>query len=342
MIGISVYLSDEAAEERILRASSSGIKLAFTSLHIPEESAYSREHVSHLLSIFKRDGFEVFADVSKNTTALLGLSHLEELKELGVTALRLDDGFTAEEMVTLSRHFQIAINASTVGERELREWTSNGLETGNMIAWHNFYPKPETGLDQDYFMKQQRLFEALDIPVYAFIPGDEEKRGPLYKGLPTLEDHRDQNPYTSALQLRHCGVQGVFIGDPGCSQELLRKLADYDQGNVIELSYEGRGEIKGEYQLRPDPGRDVYRLLETRTNGDVPPSNTVERPRGTITQDNNLYGRYKGEMQIVRNDLEKNPAVNLVGRIREEDLDLLELLEPGQKIRLIRGTDPSL
>lgn len=342
MIGISVYLSDEAAEERILRASSSGIKLAFTSLHIPEESVYSREHVSHLLSIFKRDGFEVFADVSKNTPSFLGLSHLEELKELGVTALRLDDGFTAEEMVTLSRHFQIAINASTVGQRELREWTSSGLETGNMIAWHNFYPKPETGLDQDYFMKQQRLFEALDIPVYAFIPGDEEKRGPLYKGLPTLEDHRDQNLYTSALQLRHCGVQGVFIGDPGCSQELLRKLADYDQENVIELSYEGRGEIKGEYQLRPDPGRDVYRLLETRTNGDVPPSNTVERPRGTITQDNSLYGRYKGEMQIVRNDLEKNPAVNVVGRIREEDLDLLELLEPGQKIRLIRGTDLSM
>ncbi|WRP06213.1 MupG family TIM beta-alpha barrel fold protein [Rossellomorea aquimaris] len=342
MIGISVYLSDEAAEERILRASSSGMKLAFTSLHIPEESEYSREHVGHLLSIFKREGFEVFADVSRNTPTLLGLSRFEELKDLGVTALRLDDGFTAEEMVALSHHFQIAINASTVGRKELQEWTSSGLETGNMIAWHNFYPKPETGLDQDYFMKQQRLFEASDIPVYAFIPGDDEKRGPVYKGLPTLEDHRDQNPYTSAIQLRHWGVQGVFIGDPGCSQELIRKLMDYDQENVMELAYEGSGEIEGEYQLRPDPGRDVYRLLETRTNGDVLPSNTVERPRGTITRDNDLYGRYKGEMQIVRKNLEKNPAVNTVGRIRDEDLDLLELLEPGQKIRLIRGTGHSL
>jgi len=339
MIGISVYLSDEGAEVRILRASSSGIKLAFTSLHIPEESAYSRKHVSYLLSIFQREGFEVFADVSKNTPSILGLSRFEELKELGVTALRLDDGFTAEEMVALSRYFQIAINASTVVARELQEWISSGLETGNMIAWHNFYPKPETGLDQDYFMKQQKLFEALDIPVYAFIPGDEGKRGPLYKGLPTLEDHRDQNPYTSAIQLRHCGVQGVFIGDPECSQELLRKLVDHDQENVMELSYDGGGEMEGEYQLRPDPGRDVYRLLETRTNGDVPPSNTVERPRGTITRDNDWYGRYKGEMQIVRKNLEKNPAVNVVGKIRDEDLDLLELLEPGQKIRLIRGTD---
>ncbi|MGM0854961.1 MAG: MupG family TIM beta-alpha barrel fold protein [Bacillota bacterium] len=342
MIGISVYLSDEAAEERILRASSLGINLAFTSLHIPEESAFSREHVGHLLSIFKSEGFEVFADVSKNTSSFLGLDSFEELKELGVTALRLDDGFTVEEMLALSQHFQIAINASTVGERELQEWTSSGLETGSMVAWHNFYPKPETGLDQDYYKKQQKLFEALDIPVYAFIPGDEEKRGPLYKGLPTLEDHRDQNPYWSAIQLRRWGVQGVFIGDPGCSQELLRKLMDYNQENVMELAYEGGGEIEGEYQLRPDPGRDVYRFLDTRASHDVPPSNTVERPRGTITQDNDLYGRYKGEMQIVRNDLEKNPAVNVVGRIREEDLGLLELLEPGQKIRLIRvirGTD---
>ncbi|WP_044338453.1 MupG family TIM beta-alpha barrel fold protein [Rossellomorea aquimaris] len=341
MIGISVYLSDEGAEESILRASSLGIKLAFTSLHIPEESAYSSEHVRHLLSIFKREGFEVFADVSKNTPSFLGLSHLEELKELGVSALRLDDGFTAEELVDLSRHFQIAINASTVGERELLEWTSSGLETRNMIAWHNFYPKPETGLDQDYFMRQQRLFGALDIPVYAFIPGDEGKRGPLYKGLPTLEDHRDRNPYTSAIQLRHLGVQGVFIGDPEWSQELLRKLVDHDQENVMELSYDGLGEMEGEYQLRPDPGRDVYRLLDTRKSQDVPPSNTVERPRGTITQDNDLYGRYKGEMQIVRNDLEKNPAVNVIGRISEKDLDLLELMDPGQKIRLTRGTDLS-
>ncbi|MFC7786044.1 MupG family TIM beta-alpha barrel fold protein [Rossellomorea sp. GCM10028870] len=341
MIGISVYLSDEGAEERILRASSLGIKLAFTSLHIPEESVYSREHVRHLLSIFQREGFEVFADVSKNTPSFLGLDSFEELKGLGLTALRLDDGFTAEEMVALSHHFQIAINASTVEERELKDWIDSGLETGSMIAWHNFYPKPETGLDRAYFMKQQRLFEAINIPVYAFIPGDDEKRGPLYKGLPTLEDHRDQNPFVSAIQLRYWGVQGVFIGDPGCSQELLRKLADVDQENVLELSYEGGVEMEGQYQLRPDPGRDVYRLLDTRKSHDVPPSNTVERPRGTITQDNALYGRYKGEMQIVRNDLEKNPAVNVIGSILEKDLELLELVEPGQKIRLMRGTDLS-
>jgi uncharacterized protein len=339
MIGISVYLSDEDAEERILRASSLGVKLAFTSLHIPEESGVSPKRVSDLLSLFKKEGFEVFADVSKKTPAMLGFHHFEELKELGVTSLRLDDGFTTEEMFDLSRHFRIAINASTVGEEELQRWIDCGLETGNMIAWHNFYPKPETGLDEKYFLAQQNLYDTLSIPVYAFIPGDEDKRGPLNLGLPTLEDHRSQSPYVSAVQLKRWGVTGVFVGDPGCSKELLQKLVRFDREDVIELSYSGSDEIEGEYQLRPDPGRDVFRLLDTRTNRDIPPTNTVERPRGTITQDNDLYGRYRGEFQIVGHDLISNPAVNVMGRVCEQDLHLIELLHPGQKIRMGRGAD---
>ncbi|MGG3912776.1 MupG family TIM beta-alpha barrel fold protein [Rossellomorea vietnamensis] len=336
MIGISVYLSDEDAEARILRASASGVKLAFTSLHIPDESGINTERVRGLLSLFKREGFQVFADVSKKTPAMLGLHHFEELKELGVTSLRLDDGFTTDEMLGLSRQFQIAINASTVGEKELQRWIDCGLETGNMISWHNFYPKPETGLDEEYFLKQQDLYDGLGIPVYAFIPGDEKKRGPLHLGLPTLEDHRGQSPYVSAVQLKRWGVTGIFVGDPGCSEELLGKLVRFDQEEVIELSYRGSGEIEGEYQLRPDPGRDVFRLLDTRTESEIPPQHTGERPRGTITQDNDLYGRYKGEMQIVRRDLESNPAVNVAGRIRTEYLDLMELFEAAQRIVIKR------
>ncbi|WP_406686167.1 MupG family TIM beta-alpha barrel fold protein [Rossellomorea vietnamensis] len=336
MIGISVYLSDEDAEERILHASSSGVKLAFTSLHIPEESGISPQRVRNLLSLFKREGFQVFADVSKKTPAILGLRHFEELKELGVTSLRLDDGFTTDEMLELSRQFRIAINASTVGEKELQRWIDCGLETGSMIAWHNFYPKPETGLDEEYFLKQQHLYDTLGIPVYAFIPGDEKKRGPLHLGLPTLEDHRGQSPYVSAVQLKRWGVTGVFVGDPGCSEELLGKLVRFDQEEIIELSYSGSGEIEGEYGLRPDPGRDVFRLLDTRMDNGVPPLNNVKRPRGTITQDNDLYGRYRGEMQIVRRDLQSDPKVNVIGRISAEHLNLIELFASGQRIEIKR------
>lgn len=128
---------------------------------------------------FKREGIEVFADISKHTLPLLGLGRFEELKEWGVSSVRLDDDFTAGEVLALSRHFRIAVNASTVGEAELREWLDSGMKPGDMIAWHNFYPKPVTGLDQAYFLEQQDRFKSLGIPIYAFIPGDGEKRGPV-------------------------------------------------------------------------------------------------------------------------------------------------------------------
>ncbi|MFY4774180.1 MupG family TIM beta-alpha barrel fold protein [Metabacillus sp. RGM 3146] len=38
MIGFSFYLSDQNAEKRIKDAGNKGVKQAFTSLHIPEES----------------------------------------------------------------------------------------------------------------------------------------------------------------------------------------------------------------------------------------------------------------------------------------------------------------
>ncbi len=211
-----------------------------------------------------------------------------------------------------------------------------GLEPENMIAWHNFYPKPETGLDKEYFLEKQALYDELGIPVYAFIPGEENKRGPLYQGLPTLEDHRNQSPYISAVQLNRWGVSGVFVGDPGCCKELLQRLVRFDQKKVIELTYEGTVEIEGEYQLRPDSGRDVFRMLDTRTDSNVPPTNTFRRKKGTITQDNDLYGRYKGELQIVRHNLERNPAVNVVGRICTEHRGLIELFQPGQWISICR------
>ncbi|MBM7587758.1 hypothetical protein JOC86_004332 [Bacillus pakistanensis] len=332
MIGISVYLSDDSAEKQILRAAELGIRNAFTSFHIPEESGTLVDKARKLLSLFNDNGFDVYADVSHKTPEVLGVSSLKALKELGVKAIRLDDEFTPEEVVNLSKSFTLAINASTLSLREVREWLNIGLDPENLIAWHNFYPRPETGLDYASFIVQQKMFDELKIPVYAFIPGDREKRGPLFKGLPTLEDHRSTNPYLSAIELNSLGVKGIFIGDPDFSNELLGKLTRFDHEDLIELGYTGDAELEGDYQLRPDPGRDVLRLLDTRTKENVTPRNTFERHRGTITQDNDEYGRYRGEIQLVKRNLKADSAVNVIGKINESDLPLLDLMNPGQKI----------
>jgi len=113
----------------------------------------------------------------------------------------------------------------------------------------------------------------------------------------------------------------------------LHHLHELDADGIITLSYEGAGEVEGDYVLRPDPGRDVLRIMNTRTAAGVSPEACIERSPGAITMDNDDYGRYRGEMGIVLHPLEADPSVNVMGWIHERHMPLLALLKPSQRIR---------
>ncbi|MCM3569807.1 MupG family TIM beta-alpha barrel fold protein [Neobacillus mesonae] len=332
MIGISFYLNDPLAKERIALAGKKGVKRAFTSLHIPEESGDLAERAKLLLQAAKEAGIEVYADVSRRTPDHLGIENLFYLKKLGVMGLRLDDGFDEDQIISLAKQFKIALNASVLFEDELQRLFAAGLKPGQLIAWHNFYPRPDTGLSEAFFQSQTDLFNKYGIPVSAYIPGNTEKRGPLFSGLPTLEKHRAANPFLAAVEIFHAGVKDVYIGDPGFSEALLERLMEYSQ-NCAVIRIEGFQE--GEFQLRPDLSRDVLRLMNTRSSAHVPPEQTDARFKGTITRDNDLYGRYRGEVQITLRDLPADPRVNVVGKVVEEDLPLLTYLKPCHQIKFI-------
>ncbi|MFP5106887.1 MupG family TIM beta-alpha barrel fold protein [Neobacillus sp. C211] len=334
MIGISFYLNDPLAEERIRFAGKMGVRRAFTSLHIPEEAGDLAGRAKSLLKAAKEAGIEVYADVSARTPAHLGLKSLSALKSLGVIGLRLDDFFENDTILTLAKEFKLALNASILFEKDVDALLEGGLEAGQLLAWHNFYPRRETGLSESFFESQNELFRRYGIPVSAYIPGDGEKRGPLFEGLPTLEAHREVDPYLAALELFRAGVVDVYIGDPEVSEELLSKLMELDRFGRVSLRVEGFQE--GEFRLRPDFSRDVLRLMDTRSSGSVVAENTVARPVGTITRDNDHYGRYRGEVQITRHDLPSDKRVNVVGRVVEADLPLLSFLQPGHIVKLIR------
>jgi hypothetical protein len=333
LIGISFYLNDPLAEERIELAGKMGVKRAFTSLHIPEESGDLAGRAKSLLKAAKEAGIEVYADVSEKTPAHLGLESLSSLKSLGVSGVRLDDFFANETILNLSKEFKLALNASIMFEEDVRALLEGGLEPSQLLAWHNFYPRRETGLSHSFFQSQNELFRRYGIPVSAYIPGDGEKRGPLFEGLPTLEVHREIDPYQAALELIRAGVDDVYIGDPEVSEELLSRLMELDCFGRVSLRVEGFQE--GEFQLRPDFSRDVLRLMDTRSSGSVVAENTVARPIGSITIDNDRYGRYRGEVQITLHDLPADERVNVAGRIVEADLPLLSLLQPGQTVKLV-------
>lgn len=356
MLGISVYLSKENErfnEEWIENASQQGFTSIFTSLHIPEEdpSAY-KELLYKVAQAAKRSKMDLNVDISPKSLSYLNLktSETENLLEWGITGLRVDYGFSIEEIVQLSNKMKVSLNASTLTQSFLEELIDKGLNINNAEAAHNFYPRPETGLSKEYFIGKNKFLKKYGIKVSAFIPGDGIKRQPLFCGLPTLEEHRNQDLIYSYLELTlDCNVDFVYIGDISLSEETLRRFAII-KDSKIPIRYSGKinefEEIYN-YLLQPrsnrlDPSAKVIRLADSRTDLqkeiDLKPNHCVERVTGSITIDNELYGRYSGEIHITLEDLPLDPKVNVIGYVIEEDIPLLKFVRGGTTILLQKVT----
>ncbi|WP_153051970.1 MupG family TIM beta-alpha barrel fold protein, partial [Streptococcus suis] len=73
------------------------------------------------------------------------------------------------------------------------------------------------------------------IKVITFIPGDN-KRFPLFEGLPTVEEHRASHPIQSALDcMMYCESDYVCIGDNALSSASLERFSYLTKG-IIALS----------------------------------------------------------------------------------------------------------
>ena len=150
--GISLYFSNgvEKNEAMIRKAQNAGIRYAFTSMHIPEETGIDyKADARKLLGQCRDAGINLIVDVSPVTLEKLGCTSFEELLALGITYIRLDFGFTAEETVALSEKFHIVFNASTISQEDIQNWRAAGADFTRFAACHNYYPKPYTGLSLD-------------------------------------------------------------------------------------------------------------------------------------------------------------------------------------------------
>ena len=77
-------------------------------------------------------------------------------------ALRIDYGFDRQEMISLTEKMPIVLNASTVTAGDAAEIAAKGRE---VFAMHNFYPRPETGLDEEYLMETTKRLQAAGLKV---------------------------------------------------------------------------------------------------------------------------------------------------------------------------------
>lgn len=343
MKGLSIYLSEPITDETsewLQRMSAVGFTSLFTSLHIPEDdSSLYVERLQALGRVAKTLGYELVADIAPASLATLGKTWetAATLTDWGVTGLRLDYGISPQQIATLSNQMMVALNASTLTADELTEMKAHGLQLERTEAWHNFYPRPETGLDRTWFDEKNAWLQAQGLRVQAFIPGDGTLRGPLFETLPTLEDHRGVAPFASYLDLK-ATVDRILVGDPRLAEATIRQFeAEQDGIIVLRAVANGQQAQRDTETNRFDPARDVIRSVESRMSPstiDLTPQDRSARPLGTITIDNERYGRYAGEVQITKRNLPADERVNVLGRVVEADQPLIAQLGPGSKFRI--------
>jgi uncharacterized protein len=344
MLGYSVYVSTwDTMQDKLSSRVSEG-SFVFTSLHIEEEiqrDDYSLK-VDEMLRFLKKAGYKILADVSKRTLTALSFTSFKALKEAyDIDAFRLDFGFSHEEMCELSTICTVCVNAS-MSDSIIKDLQTHAKYP--LLAMHNFYPREDTGLDLEQMIAKNKPFEALNIPVLAFIPSDIMKRGPMFEGLPTCEIHRYSNPLSNLMQLMQLGVQGVVVGDGVLSQKQTEYCLDFLQHGIVNLEVSLDESYHYLYNqvmtIRSDSPSMVCRILESRlyaTAGQIiKPMNNIERTCGSITIDNEQYLRYSGEIQILKKAFKADHRVNVIGHVSVHSLDTLAHCYGDMKIRWVK------
>lgn len=313
----SVYATDTPdIRGAVLEQATDAGSALFTSLHMPETTDLAdwlawmgRAHAVH--------GATFWADISPATFDHLGHGpdDVDRLTRCGIVGLRLDFGYGPLEMarIATASGLPIAVNASTITADELdATLAALGPTRGPaLVGWHNFYPRPGTGLAAEDLVAQSRLFTERGLEVVAFVAGDTGHRAPLHRGLPTLESHRHRNTYACALDLDRL-VPGIAVA---CAEGTVLPRHLRWTGDALPASSttpailtlpivdvaDGCQWLFDEWELRRERSTTSRRLLGTRgrplPHGAVP-ADVMEA--GSVQMD--TLGRYAGEVSLFTAD----------------------------------------
>ncbi|KRN98762.1 MupG family TIM beta-alpha barrel fold protein [Companilactobacillus kimchiensis] len=347
MLGFSAYLHSSFQKkdlEMFNQFVKAGFKGVFTSINLPEDDPQVLlDNLKRLGQLCFDNGLELTLDISSVAMKRLNLNLDRDLaifKKLHVTMLRIDDGISIQRIARLSLGMKVALNASTIEQTEIDELTAAKANFANLEAWHNYYPRENTGLDGAWFKEKNQWLKANNFKVMAFVPGDKNLRAPVYKGLPTLEAHRYENPLAAAIDMKEYGADRIYIGDSALKASTFEQFRNYFIKNVLQIRAQfdhAPSYITDVLHQRADVSRDVVRLREGRplNKTEIRPTNSGLRKRGSITLDNELSGRYQGELQLVKYQLPADSTVNVIGQIDEKDISLLKYCVANQAIQLI-------
>ncbi|WP_182200665.1 DUF871 domain-containing protein [Paraliobacillus salinarum] len=352
-LGISIYPNHSNVEEDInyiKKASDYGFSRIFTCLlSVDENKDQIIDDFKQSITFAKECGMEVICDISPRIFNELDISYndLSFFEDLGVDGIRLDLGYTGNEEAQMTYNpydLYIEINMSNA-TNYLENIMSYRPNNQKLIGCHNFYPHNYSGLSYDFFIACSEKFKKHGLRTAAFVSSHSASFGPwpIMEGLPTLEMHRELPIDVQAKHLFATGlIDDVIISNCYASEEemlALRKInrekitlnilleeatTSLEKKIVLEEPHFYRGDVS-EYMIRSTQSRVKYK------GEDFPPHGTRDIKRGDIMIENDLYRQYKGELQIALKDMKNSGKTNVVGRIKEEEIFLLDYFKPWDK-----------
>ncbi len=368
-LGISIYMEKVDVATNIAyieKAAKHGFKRIFTCLMSAQGT--KEEMLANLQAItdaaHKYD-MEVFVDVGPTILEKYGINiggslislftgrknDLQFFVDAGVDGIRIDQGSTGMEEAFLTHNtdkLKIEINMSM--DTHFLDLIMDFLPNKDYLyGCHNFYPRGYSGLDWEHFDKTTKHFDKYGLRKAAFITSQVAEFGPwpANDGLPTLEMHRRLPIDVQAKHMIAYGlIDDIMISNCFPSEEELKVLGELDLDTVAldvvqvegapayaeNIMYQMMHIFRGDATNKGYAVRSMTRFLHKKT--DIPAFNTVDIKRGDIIVDNNEYGQYKGEMQIALKDMKNDGRTNVIGRIREEEIFILDYIKPWQKFTL--------
>lgn len=353
MLGISIY-PDKATQQEIFDyidlASKYGFGRIFTCLlSVEGDQKQIIDEFTSMIKYANERNMEVYLDVAPHVFESLGLKpgELKFFNDLGAAGIRLDQSFngSVESQMSYNQYgLNIEVNMSQ-DVHALNTILDFKPKEGKIIGCHNFYPQRYTGLNFEHFVACSQRFKDNGIRSAAFVSSSAAKLGPwpVMDGLCTLEMHRDLDITTQVKHHYALGlIDDIIIGNMFASEEEIKAIAAIDRGLIdfaIELNnptelekkilfehdHFNRGDIN-DYMVRSTMCRVTHKAEDNQPHD----TNKILK-RGTIIIGNNDFGQYKNELQIIKNEIiDENLSRNVVGKITEDELFLLDLLEPWQ------------
>ncbi|UUX35175.1 DUF871 domain-containing protein [Fundicoccus culcitae] len=357
-LGISIYPEKSNQADLfayIDKAAEAGFTRVFSCLlSVEKDKEEVKEEFKLVNSYAKSKGFEVIVDVAPRIFEALDISYKELgfFKEIQADGLRLDVGFTgAEEALMTYNPYDLSIeinmsnNVHTIDT--IMDYQPNVY---NLIACHNFYPHNYSGLGLDYFEKSTKRFKQYGLRTAAFVTSQNDSTfgpWPVTEGLPTLEMHRHlpldvQVKHYLAMNL----VDDIIISNCYPTDAELASLSNLDLSlvtfdvEVVDGLPETERKILFEelHVNRGDQSENIIRSTQSRVKYKGHHFERFNTPdtihRGDIVIESSYYGHYAGELQIALNDMKNSGNSNVVGRIKEAEVFILDEIKPWQKFRL--------